>query len=68
MSETLPPIDPPTVERPSVPTYGIPETLEGTRPWSWAEARLAAAETYWVATRASSVVSMSKTTPPTAYR
>ena len=50
MSETLPPIDPPTVERPSVPTYGIPETLEGTRPWSWAEARLAAAETYWVAT------------------
>jgi len=50
MSEALPSIDPPTVERPSVPTYGIPATLEGTLPWSWAEARLAAAETYWVAT------------------
>ena len=50
MSEVLPPIDAPIVERPNVPTYGIPETLEGTLPWSWAEARLAAAETYWVAT------------------
>ena len=50
MSEVLPPLDAPIVERPNVPTYGIPETLDGTLPWSWAEARLAAAETYWVAT------------------
>ncbi|HEY5496439.1 MAG TPA: hypothetical protein VIK16_07230 [Candidatus Limnocylindrales bacterium] len=50
MSGALPPIDPPVVERPDVPTYGIPETIEGALPWSWAAARLAAAETYWVAT------------------
>ena len=50
MSEALPPIDPPIIERPSVQTYGIPETLQGTLPWSWAEARLAEAQTYWVAT------------------
>ncbi len=40
----------PIVERPQVPSYGIPETLEGTLPWAWAEARLTAADTYWVAT------------------
>ena len=45
MSEALPPV----VKRPSVPTYGIPDTLEGAMPWAWAEERLAAAETYWVA-------------------
>jgi nitroimidazol reductase NimA-like FMN-containing flavoprotein (pyridoxamine 5'-phosphate oxidase superfamily) len=44
------PIGPPVVERPDVPTYGIPETLEGTLPWPWAAAHLAEAETYWVAT------------------
>lgn len=37
-------------ERPGVRGYGIPFSLEGTLPWSWAEERLAAAETYWVAT------------------
>ncbi len=42
--------EPPVVERPHIPTYGVPETLEGALPWSWAEARLATAETYWVAT------------------
>ena len=50
MNREDPRVEPPVVERPHVPTYGIPETLEGTLPWSWAEARLAAAETYWVAT------------------
>jgi hypothetical protein len=50
VSGALPPIDPPVVERPDVPTYGIPETIEGALPWSWAAACLAAAETYWVAT------------------
>ncbi len=44
------PIGSPDVERPNVPTYGIPDTLEGTRPRPWAAARLAEAETYWVTT------------------
>jgi hypothetical protein len=50
VSGALPPDEPPIVERPDVPAYGIPRTLEGALPWSWAEARLAGAETYWVAT------------------
>ncbi len=50
MTEALPPLGPPRVERPTVPAYGIPDTLEGTLPWSWAEERLTAAETYWVTT------------------
>jgi len=40
----------PDAERPWIPGYGVPETTEGTLPWSWAEARLREAETYWVAT------------------
>jgi hypothetical protein len=32
VSEPMQPIGPPVVERPDVPTYGIPETLEGTLP------------------------------------
>ena len=50
LSDALPALDPPAVGRPDVPTYGIPETLDGTLPWSWAEERLAGAETYWIAT------------------
>ncbi len=50
MSGVEPRIDPPSVERPDVPGYGIPEALEGTLPWSWAEVHLAAAETYWIST------------------
>ena len=50
MNGEPPPAEPPAIERPSVPTYGIPESLEGTLPWSWAADRLAAAITYWVAT------------------
>lgn len=48
--DPLRPLPEPLVERPSVPSYGIPDDLAGTLPWSWAEERLAAAETYWVAT------------------
>jgi len=48
--DPLPALPAPLVERPSVPSYGIPEDLAATLPWSWAEERLAAAETYWVAT------------------
>lgn len=29
--------------------YGIPDSLEGTLPWSWARQRLAEASVYWVA-------------------
>lgn len=48
--DPLPVLPPPRVERPAVPSYGIPDDLAGTLPWSWAEERLATAETYWVAT------------------
>jgi hypothetical protein len=48
--DPLPVLSQPRVERPSVPSYGIPGHLAGTLPWSWAEERLATAETYWVAT------------------
>jgi nitroimidazol reductase NimA-like FMN-containing flavoprotein (pyridoxamine 5'-phosphate oxidase superfamily) len=37
-------------ERPYTPQYGIPDTLDGTLPWSWAVERLSAALIYWMAT------------------
>jgi hypothetical protein len=40
----------PRIERPYTPDYGIPETLEGTLPWSWAVERLDAALQYWMGT------------------
>jgi hypothetical protein len=41
----------PRVSRPFIEDgYGIPETLEGTLPWEWAEERLRSAPVYWVAT------------------
>ncbi|MFH1474344.1 MAG: pyridoxamine 5'-phosphate oxidase family protein [Chloroflexota bacterium] len=48
--DPLPLLSTPRLERPSAPSYGIPDGLAGTLPWSWAEERLGAAETYWVAT------------------
>jgi hypothetical protein len=48
--DPLPALVLPRVERPSVPSYGIPDDLAGTLPWSWAEQQLAATVTYWVAT------------------
>ena len=40
----------PRGDRPHVPGYGIPETLTGTLPWSWAAERLERAIVYWLAT------------------
>lgn len=40
----------PRTERPHVPEYGIPASVEGTLPWQWAREQLQAALTYWVAT------------------
>ena len=40
----------PRGDRPHVPGYGIPETLDGTLPWSWAFERLERATIYWLAT------------------
>lgn len=40
----------PHIDRPHIPQYGIPDTLEGALPWSWAEERLTRALTYWVGT------------------
>jgi hypothetical protein len=40
----------PQVSRPFIQDgYGIPETLDGTLHWSWAEERLVSAPVYWVA-------------------
>jgi hypothetical protein len=40
----------PRVDRPYIQDgYGIPDSLQGTLPWSWARERLIEASTYWVA-------------------
>ena len=43
----------PHADRPFVPGYGIPETLDGMLPWSWAQGRLERAIVYWLATAGS---------------
>ena len=43
----------PRADRPHVPGYGIPETLDGTLRWSWASERLERALVYWLATTGS---------------
>ena len=40
----------PRGDRPYVPGYGIPDTVTGTLPWSWAVERLERAIVYWLAT------------------
>ncbi len=40
----------PRTDRPHVPGYGIPETLDGVLPWTWARERLEGAIVYWLAT------------------
>ena len=40
----------PRVDRPNVPGYGIPRSIDGVLPWSWAAERLEHAEIYWLAT------------------
>ena len=40
----------PRADRPHIPGYGIPTTLKGVLPWSWAVDRLVGAITYWLAT------------------
>jgi hypothetical protein len=40
----------PRIERPDIPGYGVPATLAGALPWSWARERLESALEYWVAT------------------
>jgi nitroimidazol reductase NimA-like FMN-containing flavoprotein (pyridoxamine 5'-phosphate oxidase superfamily) len=41
----------PRADRPAIPKgYGVPDTLEGIRAWSWARERLETAVNYWVAT------------------
>lgn len=43
-------VDPVSIGRPHVPGYGIPETIEGVLPWSFALERLERAQNYWIAT------------------
>jgi len=40
----------PRIDRPHVPGYGVPRSLKGTLPWSWARERLDRAMVYWLAT------------------
>jgi hypothetical protein len=40
----------PRGDRPHVPGYGIPKTLKGILPSSWARERLEGAIVYWLAT------------------
>ena len=41
----------PTTGRPKhMADYGVPETVEGALPWSWAEERLQASRNYWIST------------------
>jgi len=43
----------PKADRPHVPGYGIPKSMKGTLPWSWAQERLGRAMVYWLATTGS---------------
>lgn len=40
----------PRTDRPHIPGYGVPETLDGLLDWSWARDRLERAIVYWLAT------------------
>lgn len=40
----------PTADRPQIPGYGVPKTLKGVLPWTWARERLEAAMIYRFAT------------------
>lgn len=40
----------PTADRPVIPEYGIPETLEGILPWEHVIERMKSALNYWIAT------------------
>ncbi len=43
----------PRADRPYIPGYGVPETLDGILEWSWARDRLERAIVYWLATAGS---------------
>ncbi len=43
----------PTADRPHIPGYGVPATLDGVLPWSWAVERLERTMVYWLATAGS---------------
>ena len=40
----------PKASRPRMVGYGVPETLEGALPWSWAEERIGKSHNYWLTT------------------
>jgi Pyridoxamine 5'-phosphate oxidase len=40
----------PKVSRPHMQGYGVPESLEGALPWTWAQERIAKSHNYWLTT------------------
>ena len=40
----------PKASRPRMKSYGVPESLKGVLPWSWAEERLTSSHNYWLTT------------------
>ena len=40
----------PKTSRPFMAGYGVPDSLEGALPWSWAEERIAKSHNYWLTT------------------
>ncbi len=40
----------PKTSRPLMAGYGVPDSLEGALPWSWAEERLSKSHNYWLTT------------------
>ena len=40
----------PKASRPHMKGYGVPESLKGALPWSWAQERIAKSHNYWLTT------------------
>lgn len=46
----------PEVQRPQMEDYGVPASVEGALPWSWADERLERCRNYWLVTVSSAGV------------
>jgi hypothetical protein len=51
MARTKPPAKTaPKASRPHMKGYGVPESMKGALPWSWAEERITKSHNYWLTT------------------